>query len=552
MKELTANVKIFPEGMEFHGFDLFTGKSRIRNFFAMRFRSFDDLSDFNTKVKMETDFSNAIIDSDDIAFFASDLKAWKKNIIISGKINGSVSDLGGKNIKISAGSHTVLKGDIHLAGLPDINKTFIDFRSNDFRTTYQDIITFLPSLKKINNPRIDRIQNLRFVGNFQGTVQNFVTSGTIETNLGTLVTNVSMQIPADHAATYSGNILTNDFQLGRFLEDSSLGKISFKGKVQGTGLTLNTINATLDGNIREFTYQGYPYEDIFVNGQVRKKRFDGKIVSKDSNLHATLVGLIDFSQAIPKFDFDAVVENANLHPLHFTGDSINFNGKLRFNFTGNDVDHFLGKARIFDASVYRNGQRMSFDSLVVESNIIDSSKTITVMSNEFEGAIVGEFSIKKLPASFQELLHRYYPSYIKPNTVKLSKEKFSFVITTRQIDPYLNLFTKNFRGFNNANINGRINSDKNLLSVNAEIPQFNYKNISFYKLDLKGSGNYDSLSVENSIGDVYVNDSLHFPQTRIQIRSFNDLSEVKISTSANQTLNAANISAQVQTLTDGV
>jgi hypothetical protein len=52
VKELTANVKIFPEGMEFHGFDLFTGKSRIRNFFAMRFRNFDDLSDFNTKVKM--------------------------------------------------------------------------------------------------------------------------------------------------------------------------------------------------------------------------------------------------------------------------------------------------------------------------------------------------------------------------------------------------------------------------------------------------------------------------------------------------------------------
>ena len=93
------------------------------------------------------------------------------------------------------------------------------------------------------------------------------------------------------------------------------------------------------------------------------------------------------------------------------------------------------------------GERMSFDSLVVESDIIDSSKTITVRSNEFEGAIVGEFSILKLPASFQEFLHRYYPSYIKPNTVKLSREKFSFVITTRQVGPYLDLFTKDIRGF---------------------------------------------------------------------------------------------------------
>ncbi len=174
------------------------------------------------------------------------------------------------------------------------------------------------------------------------------------------------------------------------------------------------------------------------------------------------------------------------------------------------------------------------------------------MSNEFEGAIVGEFSIKTLPAAFQEFLHRYYPSYIKPNTVKLSKENFSFVITTRAVDPYMDLFTKDLRGFNNTNINGRINSDQNLLNVNADVPQFNYKNISFYKVELKGNGNYDSLSLDSKIGEVYVNDSLHFPLTHIQLRSFNDISDVRISTSANQTLNAANLSAQVTTLTDGV
>ena len=552
VQQLNADIKLYPEGMEFYHFDLITGKSHLRNFFAMHYRSFDDLSDFTSKVKMEADFSNATIDSDDIGYFASDLKSWKKNILITGKLKGSVSDLAGKNIRINAGSHTELKGDIHLIGLPDIEKTFIDFRSNDFRTTYRDIITFIPSLKKIGNPRIDRIENLRFVGNFQGTIRHFVTSGTIETNLGTLVTNVSMQFPPDRPAIYSGSLLTNDFQLGMLLEDSSLGKISFKGKVQGTGLALNTINASLDGNIREFSYQGYTYEDIFVNGQVRKKRFDGKIISNDSNLHATLIGLIDLSRDIPKFDFNADVDLANLRALHFTRDSIAFNGKLRFNFTGNDIDHFLGKARIFDASIYKRGQRLSFDSLVIESNIIDSSKTITIMSNEFEGAIVGEFSIKKLPASFQEFLHRYYPSYIQPNTVKLSREKFSFVITTRQVDPYLDLFSKDIRGFNNTNINGRINSDQNLLNVNADVPQFNYKNISFYKVDLKGNGNYDSLSLDTRIGEVYVNDSLHFPLTHIQLRSFNDISELKISTSANQTLNAANISARVQTLTDGV
>lgn len=552
VKKLTANMKFYPEGMEFYNLDLQTNKSHLRNFFALRFHSFDDLSDFNTKVKMESNFMDATVDSDDIAYFASALQSWKKNISITGRIKGSVSDLQGKNIRIHAGQHTTLYGDIHLTGLPDVDKTFITFKSNDFQTTYKDVITFIPYLKSLHQPRIDRIENLHFVGNFQGTFRNFAASGTIETNIGTMVTNLNMKFPNKGATIYSGTVLTNNFELGEFMGDSSLGSVSFRGKVEGSGLSVNTVNATLDGNFREFNFNGYTYNDIFVNGKVTKKRFNGTIISKDSNLHATLNGLIDLSGNTPKFDFDAVVDNANLFAIHFLKDSLAFNGKLRFNFSGNDIDHFLGKARIYDASIIKRGERLSFDSLVVESDIIDSSKTITVMSNEFEGAIVGEFSIKELPSAFQEFLHRYYPSYIKPNTLKLTTEKFSFVITTRNVDPYLDLFNKNLKGFNFTNITGRINSKQNLLNINADVPQFSYKNISFYKVNLKANGNFDSLSLDTKMGEVYVNDSLHFPSTHIQLRSFNDLSDVKITTSANQTLNAANVSARVQTLTDGV
>src|SRR6185312_2695240 len=552
VKKLTANLKFFPEGMEFYNLDLQTDKSHLKNFFAMRFNSFDDLSEYNTRVKMESNFVDATIDSDDIAYFASGLKSWKKNISITGKIKGSVSDLQGNNIRIHAGQHTNLYGDIHLTGLPDIDKTFINFKSNDFRTTYADAVTFIPSLKDIHQPHIDRIENLHFVGNFQGTIKNFNTSGTIETNIGSMVTNVSMRFPEKGATVYSGTMLTNDFELGKFMGDSSLGAVSFRGKVEGSGLTINTVNASLDGNIRQFNFNGYTYNNIFVNGQLTKKRFNGTIISKDSNLLATLNGLIDLSGATPKFDFDATVDNANLFAVHFLKDSLSFNGKLRFNFSGNDIDHFLGKARIYNATVIKKGERLSFDSLLVESNIIDSSKTITVMSNEFEGAIVGEFSIKELPAAFQEFLHRYYPSYIKPNTHKLTQERFSFVFTTRRVDPYLDIFDKNLKGFNFTNITGRINSKENLLSLNVNIPQFSYKNISFYKVDLTGNGTFDSLSVDSKVAEVYVNDSLHFPSTHIHLRSFNDLSDVKITTSANQTLNAADVAAQVQTLPDGI
>lgn len=552
VKKLSSRIKWFPEAMEFGHLDLQTGKSHLRNFFAMRFKTLDDMSDFITRVRMEADLKEAEIDSDDIAWFAPELKDWKKHIRITGTLKGMVSDLNGRNIVLEAGKNTLLNGDIHLKGLPEIRKTYIEFKSNDFRTTYQDMATLVPDIRTVEQPRLDKVEWLRFTGSFVGYIRDFVTNGVIQTNLGTLTTNVNMKFPDAGPSIYSGNLSTDSFHLGTFLDNTNIGKVSFLGKINGAGLKSGTLTATLDGTINSLEFNNYTYHQIKVNGSIAKKKFNGELVAGDPYLTARLNGLIDFNQAQPKFDFEADVTKTDLMQLHFVNKPVSFTGKFKCNFTGDNIDNFLGNARIYDASVFKNGERVSFDSLTVESSIIDNNKTITIVSNEFDGAIVGEFSIKDLPASFQTFLNKYYPSYIKPAKTKPINQNFSFVITTKKVDEYIDLFDKNLKGFNNAGVSGRINTKDNLLDLNVDLPAFGYKNIAFDNLTLKGRGNLDSLAVETSIGEIFLNDSLHFPSTHLHLRSADDLSSVQLTTSANQTLNTANLSAQVQTLRNGV
>jgi hypothetical protein len=164
IKRLNSRIKWYPEAMEFARLDLQTNKSHLRNYFAMRFKTLDDMSDFVTRIHMEAHFSDSDIDSDDIAWFAPDLGDWKKHIRITGDIRGTIEDLRGRQVVLQAGKNTLLNGDIHLKGLPDIQHTFIEFKSNDFRTTYEDMAALVPSIKKVQQPRIDQVEYLRFKG----------------------------------------------------------------------------------------------------------------------------------------------------------------------------------------------------------------------------------------------------------------------------------------------------------------------------------------------------------------------------------------------------
>ncbi|GAO43306.1 hypothetical protein FPE01S_02_04110 [Flavihumibacter petaseus NBRC 106054] len=552
VKKLQANLKFHPEGMEFHQLDIRTGKSRLRNAFAMRYKTFDDMSDFIEKVTLDGSFVDATINSDDIAYFAPALADWKKQLSITGRIKGPVSDLMGKHLKITAGNNTYLDGDIALKGLPDIDSTYIDFTANEFRTNYESAVRIFPQIKDIKELRLDKLDWLKFKGSFTGFIRDFVTYGTIETALGTLSTDVNMKIPEKGPPTYKGTVNTTGLQLGTLLELPILGSLAFEGDIQGKGFTMSSLEATLKGTLPFLEYNGYRYKDIAVDGTVAKRLFNGNLAINDEHLEATMKGLVDLSGKVPLFNFNALVNNANLHALKFTKDEVDFNGSFNMDFSGNTIDNFIGTARISDASVFKNGQRISFDSLYVESSVLSNdNKTISVKSNEFEAVLAGEFNISTLPDAFQTFLNRYYPSYIAASRKKVT-DNFSFYITTRKVDDYLDLLDKRLKGFNYSTINGRLNTRENVFDIDAEVPQFGYNKLAFYDVKLQGRGNYDSLSVAASIGDTYVNDSLHFPGTQLSVNASNDISNVNIKTSANQTLNTADISATVQTLKNGI
>lgn len=552
VKKLSAGFKFTPVMMEFNKLDVTTNKSHLSNYYSMRYKNFEeDMSDFTDSVRITGDFKNAEVNSDDIAYFAPELKTWKRKFILNGKASGTIADLKGRDINIASGN-SFFNGDFSLKGLPHINKTLIEIKSNDLKTSYQELSSFIPALKKIDNPDVKALGNIRFKGIYSGTVNLFVTKGTIATDLGTLETDIQMSFPENSPPVYTGKVSTTSFNLGHFIDDPKIGRVSFTGDISGKAFNTKTMSLTLNGNIKSLEFNNYNYHNIIAKGTLKNKMFTGSGSIDDPNLKINEIeGTIDLSKKVPQFNVTGTVVTGNLKTIRLLKDDYTLNGKFNLNFSGDNIDNFMGNARVYDAVLTINTKKLSFDSLVINSYTDNTGKHLTLVTNELEASVNGDFKVVQIPDAFKLLLNKYYPSYIEKPKKNVPDQNFTFNIITRNVADYLSIFTKNVTGFDNSTVSGNINLSQNILNLKADVPALRYKNISFSNVSLLAKGNNDTLSLTETIGETIINDSLKFPNTRINIKARNDVSDISIKTSGTQTLNEADLSLKLQTLPDG-
>ena len=92
----------------------------------MKFKSFDDFDKIEERVFMDGDFKSSQVSSSDIAYFTDGLTHTRFDLGINGRITGFVNNLRAKDLLITGGKATYVKGNFNLRGLPNWNNTFLD------------------------------------------------------------------------------------------------------------------------------------------------------------------------------------------------------------------------------------------------------------------------------------------------------------------------------------------------------------------------------------------------------------------------------------------
>jgi uncharacterized protein YkuJ len=553
VNKLKADMKFEPTGMVFRNLDIQTPNSRLRDFYAMRYESFNrDMSHFLNSVRLEASLSNSQISTKDLAFFAPELKDVNKEIRISGKAVGTVENFTAKNLQLQYGKNSSLSGNLTMRGLPDINQTYIDLSSGNLRTTYADVQALIPALKKITEPDISKLEYIRFNGNFKGYVNNFATKGRLETALGNVTADIRMKIPAKGSPTYAGVVNTENFRLGTLLGQENIGSISFNGEVKGQGFETSGA-VELKGVVRQIEFNNYNYQNVTLNGKLLRKEFTGTATVDDPNVRATLNGFFNLNDPKqPELNVTADIQRANLKPLNFTDQNLSVLGKFKVNFLGTNVDDFIGEASLFDVALTKNEEIYVFDTLHLYAMNIDENRQIELKNADISVIMNGKFRLSELPATLNNYLSTYYPTYFTKPSKPVLNQSFTLKADVENIDQYLRLLDPKLSGFDYSSVQAAVNTQEEIFQVNANIPLARYGKYSFQDLVVEGNGNNTNLKLQAKAGTIVVNDSLQFPSTSLEVQSAGDISDINFSTAANQTINSASLSARITHLSDGI
>lgn len=553
VKKISANYKFTPQQMEFAHLDLVTNKSHIKDYFSMNYHSFNaDMNDFINKVSLNGSFKSSEVSSNDIGYFAPELNNWNRLFKFTGVGNGTIDDLYINNLNVQS-KQSYITGNINFKHLASLEKLSINFSTNESRTSFAELTEISPSLNNIDNPTLSKLGSISFKGTFNGTLQHFLTNGKFSTNMGKIEANIEMLLPEKSPPTYSGTISTDKFYLNKLLDNNNLGSISLRGKINGTGFSTDDIHNNFTGHISSLFLHQYNYSNIDIDGSFDKNKFEGHLTIDDPNIKANNInGTILLHQKDINIQLLAEVNYSRLKELNFSKSKLDVTGLFNMNFTGNNIDDFLGEARANHLTITTDTKKLQSDFVLLSSVINNNIKTLAIQSPEIAASISGKFKIKELPNAFKVFLSKYYPNYITTPSTSLSNQDFSFTIKSFNIEDYLKLVDPKISGCNDADISGSLNLESNQLTLHAQIPKIGYDNKTFSNVNIDQNGNADTLHTNISIGDIHFFDSAHIPNTTIHIKSNNDNSEINVKTTAIENFNDAELNANLTTLSDGI
>ncbi|MCF8274838.1 MAG: translocation/assembly module TamB [Flavobacteriaceae bacterium] len=490
IKNMMTNFSYTLQDMTFANLEIKTTNSILKGDLKFSYNR-EDFKFFEDKVKISAKFTDANILLNELNTFYNEF-GENQHAAFSVDLSGTLNNLYANNLNLNTSTNSKIIGNFNFKNLfnKEENNFYMMAKFSNLTSTYKDLKALLPNVLGLSIPSsFDRFGTFTLDGQTELTPSTILADLSIETDLGFIDSNLSMtRINNIDNASYKGNLMLIDFDLGTLIEDPNFGNVTLDVDVNGTGFVAETINTQVKGDVFEMEFNNYNYEDIKVAGNVKNRIFDGNLIVNDKNLKLNFNGLVDFSEKIKKYDFEANVFYANLKDLNFVkNDSISiFQSNVRMNMNASDLDDAYGQIAFKNTSYKNQIDTYRFNEFAISSRFEDKTRFIQINSPDImEGTMSGEFVFNDISKLFENAIGSIYTNYI-PNKVKKNQSiKFNFKIYNKIIE----VFYPEIKLGKNTFIRGQVESNEKGFQLTFKSPEIKYLDYFANNIELQVDNN---------------------------------------------------------------
>jgi hypothetical protein len=457
-----------------------TPQTTLQKYILVTYPSIESLRKNPENLTIDANLKDGKLSFKDVLLLAPQLESnavFKNNpntiVNFNATLKGRLDNLKINTFNVNGIGNTKANVNGTIKGLPNIDKTIFDINILNLESSSKDIYASTPKNTIPNMIQLPEKINLK--GDFKGSIYAFKTNLDLKSSYG----NASVEATFDHTRKnnekYIADASIENFDLGKFIRNKQFGKVTANATINGRSFDPSTATAKLTSKIIKAKFNEYNYQNVNINGTIKKGLFVAHASSTDPNLTFNLDAKGSSNSKKPTLDLNLNAEFVDLDKLNLHDGPLKIKGNITANFDDLNPDNLNGRINANNFLVALEKEQFPLDTISIRAISSIEKDSIILKSQFVNGLISGNYRLSTISDQLINSISKYYQLDKKKYVKNKGNQNLDFKFLIKD-EPLLKKIIPEIIELSEITLEGTYNSVNDSIVINASVPRLNYNN----------------------------------------------------------------------------
>lgn len=409
-------------------------------------------------------------------------------LLLKGEVKGKVSKLESNLQLLTSPNENASQINVFggISGLFVSDNPQFDIHLDAKKISTQDIEGFLPDSLLPSYFQLPLIKKI--AGVFKGGLDNFKTDFQIESNAGHWSGNASLK-----KKSFLLDLEVETLTPESFFTEAYLDSL--------VGFAFQPLSLELELNGRRFDFSESSFADLFltikksaddsmeglkIEGKLEKQRITAKATADEKEIHLTSDFYLDYSNPIPQWGFDLLLNHLDLEKLNLTAAPASITGKMETSAEGMNLDTLSAQMLFSNLAFQYADNQEQIDSLLIHTKLDNGENTLTISSDLLNADLTGQFKYPGILALSEQWFHSFLDPNAPDSLIGATNDHFEFSFSLHRPEILTMGFIPNLDKLSPFRMSGNLDNRIANWGLNTTIPFVSYQDMGFENLTIEG------------------------------------------------------------------